>query len=149
MKKAKASKITNSANSGRMETIKLAAAFAWILLYGYFIMYLDRLDTIGCECAQNWRKTAIHAILWYLLIWIVLMRFLGAKELMKPVYKVVIGLNAILAVFFVVIMFQYIGMLKKEACKCSESMARNIMEVVNYCQILLMVLLVVLVVLHL
>jgi len=97
-----------------------------VIINVYILMYLFHLEKIGCACAINWRRSFIMFVIGIALVLSVLSVFsvdLLTSSLIMTVFSVVSIAN-------VIIILQYVHLLKKEQCKCSESLAREIMQVI-------------------
>lgn len=113
----------------------------WLLVWSY----VTRLEQIGCKCSRDWRRE-------YIRYYAILMLFIMLTSFVTKIHSIaftflLIVLNAV----FLVAVFQYIHRLKREKCKCSQSVTRDVMEVVNIVQIVLFslgILLMILVAVH-
>jgi hypothetical protein len=103
-------------------TVDLVSKAIQIGLYIAFLVYLGKLEQIGCACALNWRRQFIIAFIVVALVWtlvtIVMTPF-------KNVYLAV--LLAAFSLAFVVIAIQYVNKLKKDKCECSEHLTREVL----------------------
>jgi hypothetical protein len=95
-----------------------------IIINVYILMYLINLEKIGCKCALNWRRT-------YIMFFIIFSVILSIASLFSYdilTSAVVMALFTVASIANVVIILQYISILKDEHCKCSEALAREIMH---------------------
>ena len=112
-----------------------------ILINTYILRYLHHLEDIGCKCAMNWRRKFI-------------MFFIGASLLVAvfSLFKVDILTSSIVLTVFaglsianIVVILQYIHMLKAEKCSCSNDLAREILQLIAalyaFCYIMLFIVL--------
>ena len=97
-----------------------------IILNIYIMMYLYHLESIGCKCAINWRRTFIMIFIGFSLV-LSLLNFIDIDPLTS---SWVMGAYSILSIANVVIILQYVNLLKEEQCTCSASLAREIMQVI-------------------
>lgn len=97
-----------------------------IVINIYILMYLYHLEKIGCECAVNWRRTFIMIVIGFSLVLSILSLF--SVDIMTS--ALIMGVFSVISIANVVIILQYVHMLKSEQCKCSESIAREIMQVI-------------------
>lgn len=109
----------------------------YILLWGYILMYIVKLEKMGCPCARGWRREFIKYYLVFMLLLIILRMFEVYSPALAP--PILMTLQFLLSVGFVVVVYNYIHDLKREKCSCSEGMARDILEVVNYIQMFLVI----------
>lgn len=117
----------------------------------FVLIYLRRLESIGCECSMDWRRIYIQV---YLIISLINAGILGIfaiatgsalSETEMPgwasialsVWSVVMFIAGIL---YIVFALQYIHRLRNEKCSCSQSVTRDVWEVVLYIKIALMAL---------
>ena len=109
-----------------------------ILFWAYILNYLIKLEKLGCECSKDWRRTFITYFVVYLIISLLLstLNIWSVKQL-PPILMLV---NYVLMIIFFVTTYQYVHKLKREKCECSENEARNVLEIVNYIQIALVLL---------
>ncbi len=109
-----------------------------ILFWAYILNYLIKLEKLGCECSKDWRRTFITYFIVYLIILLLLSTFniWNVKQL-PPILMLV---NYVIMILFFVTVYQYIHKLKKEKCECSENVARDVLEIVNYIQLALVIL---------
>ena len=99
-----------------------------LLLQLYFIQYMVHLENIGCKCARGWDY-------YYIFVYVVLMFlyecFFGYKLLQGNIDKIstVLQLPVFIAtIMFIIAIFLYLKRVKKEKCKCSADIARDVME---------------------
>lgn len=97
-----------------------------VIINVYILMYLVNLEKVGCKCAMNWRRTFI---MFFIIFSVVLsIASLFSYDILSS--AIVMGLFTVASIANVVIILQYINMLKKEQCDCSEGLAREIMHVI-------------------
>lgn len=107
----------------------------YIVAWGYILVYIVKLEKIGCPCAKDWRRDFIKYYIGIMLLLIILRMFdIYSPSLMPPI---LMTLQFILSIAFVMIVYHYIIELKKKKCDCSAHLARDILEIVNYIQIVL------------
>ena len=131
---------------------KLAAIFglllslAFIGIQIYILYYTFKLERIGCECSKDFRRVYAQV---YIIMSFAVYVALGILETLTDAqnFKVMAAtkgtLNAIMFVAGIVYTFfvwQYISRLRRIKCVCSESLARDIWEIVNYIEIAVLVL---------
>ena len=89
-------------------------------------MYLYHLESIGCKCAINWRRTFIMIFIGFSLL-LSILHFINIDPITS---SLVMGAYSLLSIANVVIILQYVHILKEEQCTCSASIAREIMQVI-------------------
>lgn len=92
-------------------------------LYIAFLMYLGKLEQIGCDCALNWRRTFI--ITYVVVALVIILSSLLTTSLKANAYIAVLLTGFRLA--FIVIAIQYVNKLKKDKCECSQHLTREIL----------------------
>jgi len=103
-------------------TVDLVSKAIQIGLYIAFLVYLGKLEQIGCACALNWRRQFIIAFIVVALVWTLV------TIVMTPFKNVYIAvLLAAFSLAFVVIAIQYVNKLKKDKCECSEHLTREVL----------------------
>lgn len=120
-------------------SLVLVALNIWILVY------LFRLESIGCQCAMDFRRTYAIAYLIASLVYSavvgVLMYIFRQSSLPDDSNIPAITLGVLSLVMFVagivyvVFGVQYISRLREEKCECSEDVAREVWQVVLYIHI--------------
>jgi predicted tellurium resistance membrane protein TerC len=93
-----------------------------VILFSWFYYYLDKLEKIGCACALNKTRTLLMVSIGV----IVVLRLVDA---VFPLPNLAQLLVTFASLAFVILAFVYIRRLKNEKCKCSETTARDVMEV--------------------
>lgn len=123
----------------------LVAINIWVLVY------LFRLESIGCKCAMDWRRTYVIAylivsIVYSAFVWFLTYRFsksalIGADSRIPAITLGVLSLVMLIAgILYIVFGMQYISRLREEKCECSDDVAREVWEVVLYIHIAFLVL---------
>lgn len=97
-----------------------------VVINVYLLMYLYHLEKIGCDCAINWRRTFIMFVIGLSLGLSVLSIF--SVDMLSS--SLIMTVFSALSIANVIVILQYVHLLKKEQCKCSESLAREIMQVI-------------------
>jgi len=95
-----------------------------IVLYALNVNYLYQLEASGCECAMDFKR---KYILIYTCVFILysIFGFVLPKLLILLYILPVMLIGGIVNVVYTL---QYVNQLRKENCKCSESLYRNILE---------------------
>ena len=106
---------------------------AWVFIFSYIL----KLEKTGCECSKGWRRDFIK----YYIAFIIVMAMATIAGLVnkQKMPTALLTLQFVVAVFFIGVVYQYIHDLRKQKCECSEHMARDVLEIVNYVQIFLIV----------
>jgi hypothetical protein len=91
-------------------------------------VYIRNLEKTGCECAIDWKSD-------FILVYICIFLPLACWNAFSPFSYTVGAFIGILTLAFIVIVLLYIHDLKKKKCECSESHIRDVLEIVNYIQI--------------
>ena len=109
-----------------MSIISTIPALALIALDVYILLYIIKLETIGCDCAMDWRRMYIMFFIAFHVLLMMSMIFLGTSY-SSPFLGIV---SFVASVLFIVFSLQYVHRLKKEKCECSLSRARDVLEIV-------------------
>lgn len=102
----------------------------------YVLRYLYRLKITQCDCALNWRRKYIMFFICLSLVFHLVEGF--DIEISNEMYTVF----AVLGLINMVIVLQYIYILKTTVCKCSEHIAREMMYIIAILKIYTVVLLI-------
>jgi hypothetical protein len=103
-----------------------------ILVWFYILKYIFQLESDQCLCALDWRHTYIK----YYIIFVIAFLFLNLFNSSKPNILTAM-ITFVTFIMYTGVVFSYISDLKKLSCSCSEHTARNILEAVNYLQIII------------
>ena len=98
---------------------------------GLVIYYLNNLNTIGCKCAMNYKRTYILYYSIFALVYggFTLTPFYTPQYMMRfMLVSILLVCGAVLNVIFTIL---YVEELKKENCTCSESVIREIMLILS------------------
>lgn len=104
------------------DIVKQVLSLIVVVLFSWFYYYLDKLEKIGCACALNKTRTLLMVSIGV----VVVLRLVDA---FFPLPNLAQLLVTFASLAFVILAFVYIRRLKNEKCKCSETTARNVMEV--------------------
>lgn len=104
------------------DIVKQVLSLIVVVLFSWFFYYLNKLEKIGCACALN--KTRI-----LLMVSIGVIVVLRLVDALFPLPNLAQLLVTFASLAFVILAFVYIRRLKNEKCKCSETTARNVMEI--------------------
>lgn len=107
-----------------------------IALYIVFLVYLFKLEKIGCKCALNWRRNYMITFLIFALTSNFLSMFIPAIKL----NILLILASSVLSLMFVIISIQYVQKVKADKCDCSEHLTREIMYYYSWIMLVLFIL---------
>lgn len=110
-----------------MDPISIIFNVIAIVLWLFILYYITNLEMIGCKCALDWRQQFIK----YYIVYLLLMMIFTIPN--AP--PVILTLHFIISISFILIAYHYIHDLKNKKCKCSESVARDVLMYVNYIQL--------------
>ena len=102
---------------------------------GAIIYYLKQLETIGCKCAMNYKRTYIMSYHIFALV-IGSATLLSGDKILEYIAKSSLAIPVILlltvaAITNVVFTLMYVEELKKDNCECSESVFRTMMYILS------------------
>lgn len=125
-----------------------------LILIALFLMtyaYIDKLEKMGCACADHPYRKFVKNFPLAAVVYIVLFLFLSPMMIFnafgsvgKFVMDALVFLFGLAAIVFFVMAFLYTRFLMKEKCKCSEDVRRDILYVWSLLEIVLIVAMVVL-----
>ena len=113
--------------------ISILYVFIWIYIY----LYITKLEKIGCECSNDWKRSYIKYYILIILLFIILRLFSFWN--FKTVPAILLTLEILASIIFVIIVYHYVHDLKKKKCECSVDLARDILEIINYVQLFMMI----------
>ena len=111
-----------------------------IIIYAY----INKLETIGCECASHSNKEFIKSYTIISLVFLLLTSFVSIKDIVVNFGETIAILFSVITVIFYVIFvvyiymaFEYVRYLINEKCKCSEGMSRDIIMIGTMIELIL------------
>ncbi len=130
-----------------------AVSLLSLVLQMYLMGYLIRLESIGCKCAMDWRRSYMMFFLSANVILNVanlgLLLSSGGRATLftsfGPVGVALAGLLWLAGILFMVTALQYTSRLRREKCECSDALARTVLRVVAIIQAITLTLTVLLV----
>lgn len=116
-----------------------------VLLLALTYTYLDKLEKIGCWCAEHKYRNFIKTFTMVAIVYLVLTMFIPPAQLARmfgqPVGQALQLLHflfAIAFIFYVVASIMYVRYLMKEKCRCSEDIRREILYFVSILEVLIL-----------
>jgi len=94
-----------------------------IALYIVFLVYLFKLEKIGCDCALNWKRN-------YMITFMIIALSTNFVSIIVPSLRLNVVfaiIFAVLSLMFLIITIQYVQKLKNDKCDCSKDLTREIM----------------------
>jgi hypothetical protein len=123
----------------------VANGFLGIFLLLLAYTYIDKLEKIGCACAESKYKKFIKNFALFAVVYLFVTMLIppnGAVQLFGAagsfVFKVVNLAFYILSFVFFVISIVYVRNLMKEKCKCSEDVRREILYVYSIVEVIML-----------
>lgn len=114
----------------------IIGGFIGIILLFTTYMYIDKLEKMGCICAEHPYRKFIKGYCIFAIIFLAVTMFLPAEAVAKalgPMGVAVLTIAKIFYVFATIVFFIlaliYVRYLVKEKCKCSEDIRRDILYV--------------------
>ena len=114
-----------------------------ILIFSSIIYYLKRLETIGCNCALNFKREYILYFTYFLLLFSVMNYFFGTNPSYKLFSLYIFVPYVIALIVNIIYTIQYVNEMKRLNCDCSKSFYRELMyilAILNACVWILLVL---------
>lgn len=107
-----------------------------LIISGTIIYYLNYLTTIDCKCSLTFQR---NYIFYYTIVVFVINLFtICFQDKLKKLALVILPISIILVIagiINIVYTIEYVQDMKKENCKCSESMIRDLMFIIAILQI--------------
>lgn len=121
-----------------MHFLNIIISSIYIAVWVWILYYITKLEITGCKCSADWRRTFIKYYIIVLLIMFVLRIF----EYWSPqeTAPALMTIQFMFSIMFMIVVFNYINDLKVKKCRCSENDARDLLEILNYVNIFLMAL---------
>ena len=94
-----------------------------VALYIAFLVYLFKLEKVGCNCALNWKRN-------YMITFMIFALSTNLISIIIPSLRhnvVFVFISAVLSLMFLIVTIQYIRKLKNDKCDCSKNLTREIM----------------------
>lgn len=126
--------------------ISSVLALAFVAVQIYILHYIFQLETIGCKCARDFRRTYAQVYLISSFVVPLIQAGIAASATERTVHivrlvQLIISLLWLGAgVAYIVFVWQYISRMRSIKCACSEAVARDVWEVVTYIQAAVLVL---------
>lgn len=119
--------------SAAVRTAFSIIALIFFALNCWFVYSIDKLQKVGCKCAEGWRRSFIEFMLAVFIV-------LFIAGLIFPVGKYMIGILAVvyfaLVVAYIVITRQFIDSMHDTNCTCADTNAIWWLGFVNIAQII-------------
>lgn len=94
-----------------------------VALYIAFLVYLFKLEKVGCNCSLNWKRN-------YMITFMIFALSTNLISIIIPSLGhnvVFVFISAVLSLMFLIVTIQYIKKLKNDKCDCSKNLTREIM----------------------
>jgi MFS family permease len=119
--------------------------FIGIFLLFITYMYIDKLEKMGCACAEHPFRKYIKGYCIFAIVFLAITMFIPKSQLESifgPVgalaFFAVELVYVVLTIVFFVLAFLYVRYLMKEKCKCSEDIRRDVLYVWSIIEMFLM-----------
>lgn len=120
-------------------------SFIGIVLLFTTYMYIDKLEKIGCACAEHPYRKFIKGYCIFAIVFLAVTMFLPADAVAKAVGPVGVGIMmvirlvyTIVTLIFFILALIYVRYLMKEKCKCSEDIRRDVLYVWSILEIVIL-----------
>ena len=116
----------------QIRLLHAVAAFIGVVLSTIILLYLNKLEQLGCECAYDWRR---NYIMMYAVVMIVygimdLYGVLSGNATVNQWVKTLVPVTWIAGILFAIFGIQYVHYLQKEKCSCSAEIGRDVLYIV-------------------
>lgn len=114
--------------------LHMVSATIGLMLSASILIYVKKLEHIGCPCALNWRRHYIHYYSKLMIVFAIVELAVSIsgdfKGLAAKTMNFLSPLIFVAGVFFAIFGIQYVHYLKDAKCKCSEDFGRDILYIV-------------------
>jgi len=114
-----------------MRVLFAALTLAYLVLNGWFLYYVDRLEHIGCKCAMGWRRQVIETSLALFLL-------LGVAGLFinwQSHFPFLALIMSAITIMYIVVTRDFIRHVRSSDCECAETTAFETLNIWNWIQI--------------
>lgn len=104
-----------------------------VLLQGYLLQYLVRLERTGCKCSRGWDFYYIFAFVIAMFVYELVFGWFLMSQNTAKMAKLILSAHLPMllgTVVFIIAVFMYIKRVKAIKCACSDDAARDVMELV-------------------
>ena len=137
-------------NFGIANAVSVVGKIIGFILLVVAYMYMDKLEKIGCACADHPYRKPIKKFLVFAIVYFLITTFLPpavAVDIFGPVvgiaYVIIDMIFTLVSLVFFVLMMRYTKYLSVEKCKCSEGNTREILYVYSVLEVVMLSLLVI------
>lgn len=122
--------------------VNLVTSLVGILFLALSYTYLDKLEKIGCVCAEHKYRKYVKNFVVFAIFYLLITMFIPLDKLVSTfgpaggLFLIVHYLFALASIVFFILAIKYIRYLMKEKCKCSEDIRREIMYYVSILELL-------------
>lgn len=113
-------------------TLLAILSIAIAILYLYLLNYVYKLERIGCECSDDWRRNFIKYYIIAIFVLVVASFFMG------PIIIFIAPITFVANIVCIVVIYQYVKKLKLEKCACADGTERKVLEYFNYAQMIML-----------
>ena len=121
-----------------LSIVNAVISILYLFIWAYIFLYITKLEQVGCACSKDWKRSFIKYYIGIIMVLILLRMF--SIWTSDKVPAALMTLEILASIGFVVIAYHYIHELKKKKCQCSVDSARDVFEIVNYVQIFMLLL---------
>lgn len=111
-----------------------------LVAYNLFVLHIvDKLEKMGCDCAMNWKRRFIAVFAQFMIVWLVLVLIAGIiapSILTHPLVQMAGTLVGLFGLANLAISVSYLWKLRSDNCKCSESVAKTLWEIIVWATVI-------------
>jgi len=112
-------------------TLNVVINVALIVLFGVTYMYIARLETIGCPCAEHPYRSYVRNFALFAIVYLLLTMFNPLFVRKNPILAGLFGLMHLVytvgAVVFFIFAIKMVQALVKAKCECSQDVRREVL----------------------
>jgi hypothetical protein len=126
-----------------MFTLNIILSLVSVVVNVFVLVYLDRLERIGCSCSKDWRRGFAFA---YLILSVLYTAFTtaltflvtasgvgdAARHWLMVAFLAFTYVMTIMSILYVIFSLQYIHRLRDQKCTCSQHLTRDVWEILLY-----------------
>jgi uncharacterized membrane protein len=108
-------------------------------LYGWILYYLVKLQQNKCLCALGWRWYSVTAFIGLTLLNLVAAIALDRNSAVTLLPAILQTAYVLFGLFNIYVIISYVQRLKKKSCKCSEGLAREVLQALAIVQLVVLI----------
>jgi hypothetical protein len=122
--------------------VNLVSSLVGVLFMGLTYTYLDKLEKIGCVCAEHPYRKFVKNFVVFAIFYLLVTMLIPPEQLVSTfgsvggIFVIIHYLFALACLVFFVLAIIYVRYLMTEKCKCSDDFRREVLYYVSILQVL-------------